>query len=225
MTSCIIPFYNEGERLFKVLDEVIKVSNLLEIIVVDDGSKDNEPLSLADKYPTIKLIKLNKNLGKAGAVYKGLLAAKSENILLLDADLTGINRSKIEDMVSYFNKLDIDMILLRYDEPWFIKIFGTDLSLSGVRILRKEDLLSVFEKLHPSGYQLEVAINRYMIKNKRQVFNIRSKGLHQTSKISKIGFFQGLVKEFKMAWSLIAYLGVFSFLSQLYFFGRRSLDS
>lgn len=224
-TSCIMPFYNEGERIFTALEQVLKVKNLDELILVDDGSTDKTYLNIQNKFRSINLVRYSKNLGKSGAIKVGLNAATYENILMLDADLINLSKNKIEEMIANFEDSETDMIILRYDEPWYIKIFGTDLSLSGVKILSKQDLEEVFKKYNPAGYQLEIAINNFMIEKKKKVFYMDCIDLNHVSKIKKNGFFNGVIKEIKMITSLITYLGPIRFFYQLYFFGRKKFDS
>lgn len=60
-----------------------------EIIVVDDGSKDNTLRILQDfsaKYPRVKVVDQGKNKGKGAAVKAGMLAAQHELLIFSDAD-------------------------------------------------------------------------------------------------------------------------------------------
>ncbi|KAI9485894.1 MAG: nucleotide-diphospho-sugar transferase [Benjaminiella poitrasii] len=62
-----------------------------EIIVVDDGSRDNTceiAMAFAKKMPEvdIRLLALDKNRGKGGAVTQGMLSARGELCLMVDAD-------------------------------------------------------------------------------------------------------------------------------------------
>lgn len=47
-----------------VLDEIQKVSNVDEIICVDDGSDDDSDMLIKIRYPDIKLVRLNRNVAK-----------------------------------------------------------------------------------------------------------------------------------------------------------------
>ena len=89
--SVIIPTFNEENTIIELLRRVKKQSDEglnLEVIVVDDGSTDNSK-KLITENPDLynKVILLNKNLGKGGAVREGLLNATGEYILFQDADL------------------------------------------------------------------------------------------------------------------------------------------
>lgn len=99
MISIIIPCYNESARLPATLAEIQDYINrspkwskfgdrITEVIVVDDGSRDStveRALYFQDKLP-LKVIQHAKNTGKWAAIHTGMVAAKSDWVLLLDAD-------------------------------------------------------------------------------------------------------------------------------------------
>eukprot|EP00188_Purpureofilum_apyrenoidigerum_P004294 Plantae.Rhodophyta-Purpureofilum_apyrenoidigerum.ctg4770.p1 GENE.Plantae.Rhodophyta-Purpureofilum_apyrenoidigerum.ctg4770~~Plantae.Rhodophyta-Purpureofilum_apyrenoidigerum.ctg4770.p1 ORF type:complete len:343 (+),score=62.56 Plantae.Rhodophyta-Purpureofilum_apyrenoidigerum.ctg4770:256-1284(+) len=97
--SVVVPAYNEEDRIEEMLDETIeylqrkKRENGLtsEIIVSDDGSQDdtaNVVLKYVRKYghEQIRLLRLQVNQGKGGAVRMGILRARGEYLLMADAD-------------------------------------------------------------------------------------------------------------------------------------------
>lgn len=89
--SVIIPAYNEEGRIAKTLkytiDYLDRQTYSWEIIVVDDGSKDNTSQVVRDmRLPNIRIIRNNPNLGKGGSVKRGMLAAEGEFRLFCDAD-------------------------------------------------------------------------------------------------------------------------------------------
>ncbi|EMG48499.1 Dolichyl-phosphate beta-glucosyltransferase [Candida maltosa Xu316] len=96
--SLIIPCYNETERLGKMLDEAIEYleknhANKYEILIVDDGSSDGTDkyaLKKADEFALsphiMRVVQLEKNRGKGGAVTHGLLHCRGKYSLFADAD-------------------------------------------------------------------------------------------------------------------------------------------
>ena len=58
----------------------------MEVIVVDNASKQDEASALQKKYPNIKVIRSNKNLGFAGGNNLGIQAAQGEYIFLVNND-------------------------------------------------------------------------------------------------------------------------------------------
>jgi glycosyltransferase involved in cell wall biosynthesis len=94
--SIIIPSYNEAETIAGTLDAVLEVdiSSLparvtKEIIVVDDGSKD-ETQRILTPYTEehgIRVLRHARNQGKGAAIRSGFAAATGDIVLIQDADL------------------------------------------------------------------------------------------------------------------------------------------
>jgi dolichol-phosphate mannosyltransferase len=83
--TVVVPFYNEGELVVEVLNEIRKALPDAEIVAVDDGSSD----STADRIksiPSVKLVSFQKNCGQSAAIYAGLHAAAGEIIAMMDGD-------------------------------------------------------------------------------------------------------------------------------------------
>lgn len=91
--SIIIPAYNEAHFLDKTLQQVLDIKEFNEVIVVNDGSKDNTVAILdewtkKDEYRD-RLIIINHevNKGKGGALQTGFKAATGNYLAIHDADL------------------------------------------------------------------------------------------------------------------------------------------
>ena len=86
--SVIIPLYNEEESLPELvvwIDKVMNENNYsYEIIMIDDGSKDNSwqvVEELKNQNPKIKGIKFNRNYGKSAALYCGFDIAQGDVVI------------------------------------------------------------------------------------------------------------------------------------------------
>lgn len=86
-TTVVIPNYNGIEYLKACLDSLRKcIPQDFKIIVVDNGSTDGSPEYVTAKYPEIQLIPLSENTGFAAAVNRGIEAANTEYVILLNND-------------------------------------------------------------------------------------------------------------------------------------------
>lgn len=107
--SLIIPAYNESARLGATLENVLAYVHAqgwdAEVIVVNDGSRDNTAeivKSFAAKDPILRLVENPGNRGKGYSVHNGMLNARGEIVLFSDADLS----SPIEEAPKLFAALD-----------------------------------------------------------------------------------------------------------------------
>lgn len=222
-TTCIIPFYNEEYRVFQVLEVVTQIKNITQIICVDDGSEDDTADIIADYWPSVELIRLPYNQGKAAAIRRGLQIAKHENILLMDADLQDINKTEVERAIQAITLHNLDMLILRrINAPWFVKFDRGDILLSGERIVKKKDLLKVF-KQEVNRYQVELAINLYMQKHKRNVGWMPWSATN-TYKSKKIGLVAGYKKEFEMFTDIVLYAGFRNIVKQISSFATKKVE-
>ena len=98
--SCIIPAFNEGSRLARVLTALVDHPLLDEIIVVDDGSTD-ETHAAAKQFKNVRLLVQTTNIGKSGAICMGIRASASNFLLLLDADLVGLTKDDVTARAEY----------------------------------------------------------------------------------------------------------------------------
>jgi glycosyltransferase involved in cell wall biosynthesis len=94
LLSIVIPAHNEAAGIARALDVIAgKLASCgmnLEIIVVDDGSRDDtfERLrELAQRDPRIKGLRFSRNFGKEAALLAGLRAARGDAVVTIDADL------------------------------------------------------------------------------------------------------------------------------------------
>ena len=97
LLSVIVPCYNEEENvkyfyeeLMKNEDFFVKENLQLEIIYIDDGSKDKtvaEVKKLHEKDTRVHLVSFSRNFGKEAGIYAGLKTAKGDYVVMMDADL------------------------------------------------------------------------------------------------------------------------------------------
>ena len=112
LISVIIPIYNTGDSAVKLLNKLTKQSyENLEIICVDDGSKDGsfDLVSEFIRQSKLKNKNLNmtilrqKNQGAAGARNLGLKKASGEYVTFIDSD-DEVKKTHIEDLFKSLEK-------------------------------------------------------------------------------------------------------------------------
>ena len=107
--SIIIPAYNEAARLGSTLERVLAYVSQqnwdAEIVVVNDGSRDQTPDLVKTKsaeHPNVRLIENPGNRGKGYSVRNGMLNATGDILLFTDADLS----SPMEESVKLFAAIE-----------------------------------------------------------------------------------------------------------------------
>ena len=90
--SIVIPIYNEELIIKKNIE---KIHNYFfkkfkfEIIIVNDGSKDNSMKIIKNlNINNINIININRNSGKGNAIKRGILESNGKLVLITDADLS-----------------------------------------------------------------------------------------------------------------------------------------
>lgn len=113
--SIVIPAYNEEKTLEELVNKVLEVqlpyNFTKEIVIVNDGSKDNSwqiMLKLAATHKEINSIQNEKNLGKTQTVRNGILKSTGDFVVIQDADLE-YDPNEISDLLKLAvdEKLDI----------------------------------------------------------------------------------------------------------------------
>jgi glycosyltransferase involved in cell wall biosynthesis len=90
--SILIPVYNEGGTIGKILESVLKVDLAAlglhkEVIVVDDASSDTTRDVVERWKDSVTLIRHEQNRGKGASIRDALKAASGDIVLIQDADL------------------------------------------------------------------------------------------------------------------------------------------
>jgi glycosyltransferase involved in cell wall biosynthesis len=114
--SIVIPLFNEEESLPELCSWIKQVTDSngfsYEIILVDDGSRDNSwnvVKKLSEENKNIRGISFQRNYGKAAALHVGFQAAKGEIVVTMDADLQD-NPEEIPEMVRMIRDDGYDLV-------------------------------------------------------------------------------------------------------------------
>ncbi|PIU68690.1 MAG: glycosyl transferase [Armatimonadetes bacterium CG07_land_8_20_14_0_80_40_9] len=184
--SIVIPAYNEekriGDSLRKIKEYLNKESYSYEIIVVDDGSKDETVKKVEDitkEWEDIYVLKNEKNQGKGYSVRRGILSAKGEYILFSDADLS-TPIEEVERLINFL-KEGYDLAIgsralkdskIRIHQPYYRELMGRFFNFfvqvllfkgikdtqCGFKVFRREVAKELFSQQKIDGFSFDVEI-------------------------------------------------------------------
>ncbi len=114
--SFLVPCYNSQDYMEKCIESLLIGKDDVEIIIVDDGSKDNTG-KIADryakKYPkTIKVIH-QENGGHGEGINTGLKVATGKYFKVLDSD-DWVDEKAYKTLLKKIKKIDSDLIVMNY---------------------------------------------------------------------------------------------------------------
>ena len=192
--AAIVPAWNEERDIHRVLDVLGPIEWLTQVLVVDDGSTDATPnvaQECADKYISMSVLKLPKNLGKGSAMLEGIRALSSEVeiVVFLDADLLGLSEDHLKALVAPVKDRECEMSVAIFKEGYW----RTDISqkfapnLNGQRCLLKCDAEEALIPLADSGYGVEIGLTVYARRNKWRIKYIDWPGMTHDMKEHKLG--------------------------------------
>lgn len=103
IVSIIFSNFNGGNEPIHCLKSINKLDfpkNKLEIIVVDNGSRDGSREKIAKLFPKTKLISLKKDIGLPASLNLGIKMAKGKYIMIANDDVT-FEKNSIKNMVNF----------------------------------------------------------------------------------------------------------------------------
>jgi glycosyltransferase involved in cell wall biosynthesis len=199
--SIIIPAYNEEKGIAEVLDNVQQLDGTYEIIVVNDGSRDNTA-EVVKNYGKVKLINHDHNIGYGAALKTGIQYAAGSMVIIIDADGTYPHK-QIPHLVKIMNEGNCAMVvgartaknvkipLIRKPAKWFINRLANYLSgmkipdlNSGMRVIKKP-AVEKFIRILPDSFSFTTTLTLALLTNGYPVKYISIQYFKRTGK-SKI---------------------------------------
>jgi glycosyltransferase involved in cell wall biosynthesis len=214
--SCIVCAFNEAPRIAAVLDVVSMHPLLDEVIVVDDGSTD-DTAGIVRRFPAVKLISSPVNRGKRFAMATGIARAQYDLLMLLDADLIGLAVEHITALAAPVLAGEADVSLsLRKNSLLIYRAIGLDF-VSGERVIGKSLLSEAQEEMHRlPRFGIEIFMNRRIIARRLSIAVTRWPHVTQARKSEKLGFWKGILAEWRMIVDLLQVAYPLVLISQIY---------
>lgn len=196
----VVPVYNESDLIKETIDGLKEVKYIDEIVVVNDGSKDDtlEKISKLD----VTVIDLQRNHGKGFAMRRAIEILEYEYIGFIDGDL-GNSSKQIELLFLPIINNEADLSIAQFPKAkvkggfGILKSFAKAgvyfftkkeiiTSLSGQRVYRK----GVIDKIDyiPNSFGIEVAMTIQTIKNGFSIIEVPLTMKHRYSERNLAGF-------------------------------------
>ena len=123
LLSVVVPTYNMQAYLDRCLSSFImdeQLMSLLEVLVVNDGSKDNSSAiahGYEEKYPETFIVIDKENGNYGSCVNRGLEQATGKYFRILDAD-DWFNTESLCEFLKVLEDIDVDLVFTKYSVHW-----------------------------------------------------------------------------------------------------------
>lgn len=196
--SVVIPAFNEAERIGPVLEAALDSELADEVVVVCDGCTDGTA-EVAGRYPGVRVIDLHHNLGKGGAMAKGVAVARGDVIVFVDADLIGLRGRHVDAILRPVLSGEVGMAIgvFRGGKFWSDTAQRISPYISGQRAMRRSFFASI-PYLEEIRMGVEVTINTYAKRQRLRIRRIVLSGVSNTHKERKLGLVKGTAARAKM---------------------------
>lgn len=175
--SVVIPVYNEEGSLKELITWIRKVMEdnqfSWEVIIIDDGSRDNswQKIELLQKdNPEIKGIKFKRNYGKAAALHCGFDIVKGDVVITMDSDLQD-SPDEIPELYNMITKENYDLVSgwkKKRHDPLFTKNIPSKLynwtvrQITGIKLHDMNCGLKAYKKEVVKNIELYGEMHRYI---------------------------------------------------------------
>lgn len=209
--SALICAYNEAERIETVLEALVAHPLIAEVVVVDDGSVD-ATAERVRRFGEVRLISYLPNRGKTYALALGAQAVRCDHVMLLDADLQGIDAGAITALAAPIlaGRADVTISLRANSLPIY-KWLGLDF-VSGERVLPRGLLADHAETMKTlPRWAAEAFINDEIIRRQLRLSVVYWPSVNHTPKRRKVGSGKAMVQNLEMitdALEVLSPLGV-----------------
>jgi len=200
--AAIVPAYNEESTIGTVVSTLTSSPLIHEVLVVDDGSQDLTPIIA--KEAGARVITLDQNVGKGGAMKIGAESTDADVLLFIDADLIGFNHNHIADLLRPILTQKAEMTVGIFAHGRFATDFAQKVApfLSGQRAVTRNLFLQIPD-IENTRYGVEVALSRYVSKHNIPVVNVSLLDLSQVMKEEKRGLIKGFCQRLRMYWEIL----------------------
>ncbi|MBI2031052.1 MAG: glycosyltransferase family 2 protein [Candidatus Levybacteria bacterium] len=183
--SAIVPVFNEGKRVGKVIDTLLSSNLINEIVSINDGSSDNS-LEVLKKFGNkIKLINFKQNQGKGRAVAAGIKKATGQYLFFCDSDLINLTTDHINKIFKPILKGKTKVVFAVPTKHGNGKYERHEVYLAGERVYPRSSVAPHISKLSRTkgAGGSEIILNTLF--SKKEIKIVPLKGLVKPAKTNK----------------------------------------
>jgi GT2 family glycosyltransferase len=137
--TVVIPTFDAWPLLAEALEHLRAQTVDHDVVVVDNGSSDRTSELVAERFPHVRVVALNENLGFGRAVNRGVEEAATDVVVLVNNDVL-CPPDFLEQLLAPFENATVGMVagvLLQHDRPGLVDSAGIELDFT----LRSWDML------------------------------------------------------------------------------------
>ncbi len=195
--ACLVPAFNEADRIGPVLAAVLQNRLVDEVIVIDDASQDGT--AEVARAAGARVLRQPVNGGKSAAIAAGIAATRAPLLMLLDADLQGLRSDHLTALLAPVLMAEAEASLsLRANAPWAWRLAGIDY-ISGERVVPRAMLAHRLDEIAAlPRFGLEVWLNARWIAAGTRLAVVDLPGVASPAKAAKRGLARGLLADAAM---------------------------
>ncbi|MBQ4283428.1 MAG: glycosyltransferase family 2 protein [Lachnospira sp.] len=227
--SVIMPAYNESKLIYNsimtTLDVVSKFISEVEIVAVNDGSKDNTKAEIkraAAADNRVRLVSSDKNRGKGNAIISGVAHATGEYIAFLDADLE-LHPAQLESYMEKMLSDNVDVVIgckfhkdskIKYPLKRKIISMGYYCMLlvlfhlkvkdtqTGIKLFKASALKPVAHLIRTSGFAYDIELLVALHRRGHSIAQMPVELVHVRERTEQRIGMKDIVKVFKDTWAI-----------------------
>lgn len=227
--SIIMPAYNEGKLIYNSIMTTLEVVSAfvpdLEVIAVNDGSRDNTKAEIrramrADRR--VRMVSSNKNRGKGTAIISGVTEAEGKYIAFVDADLE-LHPAQLEGYLKKMMEDDKDVVIgckfhkdseLHYPFKRKVISMGYYIMLlvlfhlnvkdtqTGLKVFKAEAIRPVAHLVRTSGFAYDIELLVAVHRRGYSIAQMPVKVVYVRGKDAKRIGMKDIMKAFRDTWAI-----------------------